>query len=294
MKENLVNLFVVGAMKAGTTTFTKGLSKHAQIYCPPVKEPHYLIDRLPEQLYDPGRFFSLDDYLENEFPEPLHITKIETELQYRKIFSLASTERYRVDTSTAYLHNKESAKLIYSYNPDAKIIILLRDPLKRAFSHYKMDIGKGRVNGTFEALIIRDINAYRNQELPWYSYLAMSLYKDPIERFKSLFSDVLVIDLKNLIDNEKNTLATISSFLDIDTFEDTVIHHKNIARRPLFPKLFYLLRRMGLKDYFSKIFSSTFKQWLFRNTSSREKFEIELSEATLKDLKQIFSTESQI
>ena len=294
MKENKVNLFVVGAMKAGTTAFANLLSMHSQIYCPPVKEPHYLIDRLPEQLYEPGRFFSLDDYLENEFPQPLHITKIETELQYRKIFSLASTEKYRVDTSTSYLHTKESAKLICSYNPDAKIIILLRDPLKRAFSHYKMDIGKGRVKGTFEALITRDIAAYRNQELPWYSYLAMSLYKGPIERFKSLFSDVLVIDLEKLIDNKKNTLATVSSFLEIDIFENIAIDHKNIARRPLFPKLFYLLRRMGLKDYFSKIFSSTFKQWLFRNTSSKEKFEVELSEATLEDLKQIFSTESQI
>ncbi|MCZ6595864.1 MAG: sulfotransferase [Bacteroidetes bacterium] len=294
MKENKVNLFVVGAMKAGTTSFAELLSKHTQIYCPPVKEPNYFINRLPKQLYEPGRVFNLDDYLKNEFPEPLHITKTESELQYRKIFSLASTEKYRVDTSTVYLHAKESAKLIHSYNPDAKIMVLLRDPMRRTFSHYKMDFGKGRVNDTFETLITKDIAAYQNQSLPWYSYLAMSLYNKSIDRFKEQFSEVLVINFENFINNEKDTMATISSFLEIDSFENMTMDHQNVARRPLFPKLFYLLKRLGLKDYFSKIFSSTFKQWLFRITSSKEKFEIDLSEATRENLKQIFSTESQI
>jgi Sulfotransferase family len=288
------NLFMVGAMKAGTTSFMDVISQHPQIYVSPIKEPNYFISELPEALYDPSRFFSIEKYFQNDFPNPLHIAHVKNAEDYDRLFTLQKGEKYISEGSTMYLHAPQTAQRIHEYNPNAKIIIITRDPLKRAFSHYKMDIGKGRVKGTFEALITRDITASRNQELPWHSYLAMSLYKGPIERFKSLFSNVLVIDFENLIDNEKYTLAIISTFLDIDTFGDTVIHHKNITRRPLFPKLFYLLKRIGFKDYFSKIFSSTFKQWLFRNTSSKEKLEIELSEATLEDLKQIFSTESQI
>ena len=92
MQKTKTNLFVVGAMKAGTTSFIDLLSQHPEIYAPPVKEPHYFVDQLPLSLYDPGRFFNLNDYLEKEFPKPLHITKIETSGQYKKIYAHCGTE----------------------------------------------------------------------------------------------------------------------------------------------------------------------------------------------------------
>ena len=101
MQKTKTNLFVVGAMKAGTTSFIDLLSQHPEIYAPPVKEPHYFVDQLPLSLYDPGRFFNLNDYLEKEFPKPLHITKIETSGQYKKIYAHCGTETYQLDASTA-------------------------------------------------------------------------------------------------------------------------------------------------------------------------------------------------
>jgi hypothetical protein len=295
MKEaQKANLFVVGAMKAGTTSFIELLSRHAQIYCPPVKEPHFFVESLPKSLYEPSRFFNLSSYLEDDFPEPLHITKIETVSQYQQLYSLAKAETYRVDASTAYLHAEEAAERIHEYNSEANIIILLRDPLKRAFSHYKMDLGKGRVKDSFETLLKMDLEQYKNKQLHWYSYLGMSFYNKPIRRYQELFTKVLVISFENLVRNEPQTLGEIASFLEIEPFESNLVKHKNLTRKPSFPKLFYLLKRLGLKDYFSKLFSSTFKQWISRKTSSTETFEMELSEATRKELTQIFSKESQI
>jgi len=293
-QETKTNLFVVGAMKAGTTSFIDLLSQHADIYSPPVKEPHYFIDRLPLSLYDPGRFFCLDDYLEKEFPEPLHIAKIETSEQYTKAYSLSGTKPYKLDASTAYLHAPETPALIHDYNPNAKIIILLRDPLQRAFSHFKMDTGKGRVKDSFEALLKNEMDQYQNQELPWYSYLGMSFYAAPIARYKKLFSEIHVVQFQNLIANPDQILSEIANFLAVEDFKNIEVEHKNIARKPLFPKLFYLLKRLGLKDYFSRIFSSTFKQWLARKTSSNGTFEMELTEVTRNKLNQIFNKESQI
>ena len=137
-----VNLFVVGAMKAGTTSFMERLAGHPDVYVSPVKEPHYFINELPENLYEPSRFFDLDHYLMKDFPEPLHICKVERLEQYERIFSLAETQNYRAEGSTAYLHAPESAGLIHAYNPEAKLLLLVRDPLKRAYSHYQMDLGK--------------------------------------------------------------------------------------------------------------------------------------------------------
>lgn len=294
MSERKTNLFVVGAMKAGTTSFVELLSEHPQIYCPPVKEPHYFVDHLPRTLYEPGRFFRLNDYLEKEFPKPLHITKIETEAQYQQIYSLAASEKYRADTSTAYLHTPESAQHIQEYNPDAKIIILLRDPLRRAFSHYKMDVGKGRVNESFQNLMQQNISEYEAGTLLWSSYLGMSLYSNAIERYQKLFPNVLIVHFEALASNKAQTLADISAFLSVEAFEDVDLDHKNIARTPRFPRLLYFLNRLGLKDYFSKIFSSTFKQWLSKKTSSGKTIDLELSEATRNQLVQIFRKESQI
>ena len=294
MQKTKTNLFVVGAMKAGTTSFIDLLSQHNAIYAPPVKEPHYFVDDLPLSLYDPGRFFNLDDYLEKEFPKPLHITKIETSDQYKKVYSLGETGPYRLDGSTAYMHAPEAPGLIHNYNPSAKIIILLRDPLQRAFSHFKMDTGKGRVKDPFETLIQREMDQYENGQLPWYSYLGMSFYKDPIDRYNALFSDVLVVHFRDLTENLDITLSKIATFLSIEDFTDVAVEHKNIARKPLFPKLFFFLKRIGLKDYFSKLFSGTFKQWLAKKTSSGLTFEMELSEATQQKLKQIFNKESQV
>lgn len=294
MKPREVNLFLVGAMKAGTTSFAELLSGHSEIYGPPVKEPHFFVSELPQQLYDPGRFFNLDDYLVNQFPDTLHITKTETKDQYQKMYSQVGEEKYLLDASTGYLHAPESAELIYAYNPDAKIIILLRDPLKRAFSHYKMDLGKGRVAASFESLIAEDLANLKTGALPWFRYLNMSLYREPVARYRSLFSQVLVVRMEELLENETRVLETISRFLGIRPFVSGTIQHKNIARKPKFPKLLYLMNRLGVKDYFSKLFSSTFKRWVAGKISSEEKLEMDLRPQTLESLKEIFGKESPV
>ena len=91
---NKANLFIVGAMKAGTTSFIETLSTHPEIYVSPVKEPHYFVNELPAALYQDSRFFDLQRYLDHQFPEPLHITKIKTEAQYARLFSFKSLDRF--------------------------------------------------------------------------------------------------------------------------------------------------------------------------------------------------------
>ena len=291
--ENKVNLFIVGAMKAGTTSFVELLSQHEEIYVSPVKEPHYFVNSLPKNLYEPSRFFSLDSYLKNTFPEPLHITKVKTEAQYKKIFSVAKVESYLADASTAYLHAEEAAELIYNYNPNAKIIILLRDPIKRAFSHYKMNLGKGRESRTFEAAMQTDIELFSNNNLQWYSYLGMSFYDKAIERYKSRFEHVQLIHFEDLMNIPDDTFAALDSFLKISPFIVLENRTKNESKTLRFQKVFYMLKQLGLNDYFSKIFSSTFKQWLFKAATTNENQEMELSKETKTILEELFRKESQ-
>jgi len=294
MNDTKVNLFIVGAMKAGTTSFVELLSQHQDIFVPPVKEPHFFVDAMPQELYEPNKFFSLENYLEHEFPNPLHITKVETIVQYQRVYSQHQGETYQLDGSTAYLHAIESAQKIYEYNPEAKIIVLLRDPLERSFSHYKMDLGKGRTKASFDSIMQEEIDRYHSDQLSWYGHLGMSFYREPIARYQKLFKRVLLLQLDDLINYQDTVLRDISSFLEIESFSDSVVSHKNSARKPLFPRVVFFLKKAGLHHYFSKVFSSTFKQWLTRRISSEDKFELKLSEETKLALEQIFKKESQI
>ena len=294
MNHKKVNLFVVGAMKAGTTSLIEILSNHSEIYVPPIKEPHFFVDPLPKSLYEPSRFFNLDKYFKEEFPKPIHISKIEDISQYKKLYSLSANEKYCVDASTAYLHAPGVAQKIYSYNEDAKIIILLRDPLKRAFSHYKMDIGLGRVNASFNQLMEKEIQEYNNGSLQWSSHIGMSLYKSAVENYTSLFKNVLVLRIEDLASRENEELSKISSFLGIKDFETSTILHKNVAREPKFKKLFYFLKQMGIKDYFSKYLSSNFRHWLFKKTTKDSTFKMEITPKNLEKLNAIFIKESKL
>ncbi|NND64069.1 MAG: sulfotransferase [Flavobacteriaceae bacterium] len=292
--EKKANLFLVGAMKAGTTSFVDVLSQHSQIYVPPIKEPHYFVDEMPIELYEPSRFFDLEKYFDKEFPKSLHISHLKTQAQYEKLYSLSGDEEYRLDASTAYLHAPGVANRIFKYNPDATIIILTRDPMARAFSHYKMDIGKGRVNQSFEDLIRAELIQNDANNLSWHSYLGMSKYSNAIENFREYFEKVLVISFEELKANPKRILGELSGHLQITGFQFDELEHKNVARKPKFQGLFYLLKKLGLKDYFSRIFSHTFKQWLFRATSTEEGFEIQLTKETLEKVNQFFEVHSRI
>ena len=281
MDNRKVNLFVVGAMRAGTTSFMDLLSKHEQIYVPPIKEPMYFIENVPKKLYSPSRFFSVDRYFEKEFPKKKHIAQIIKESHYDKLFSLAENQKYLVDGSTFYLHAPESPKLIHKYNPKAKIIIITRDPLERAFSHFRMNVGLGREKRSFELAIKDEIDQYINNSLPWSSYLNMSKYYKSIHRYKSLFNDVLVIELENLITNLHYELQRLPIFLDLGEINNPLFERHNRSENIRFKKLFFVLNNIGFKDYFSKYFPKKYKDGIIdfiSNTENNIEFSLPLRE----------------
>ena len=295
MRPDKANLFVVGAMRAGSTSFLDILSSSMEVFVPPIKEPHYFADTLPANLYSPSRFFSIEKYFEKEFPKPLHNAKVDTPEQYFKLFSLRKNEKYLVDGSTAYLHAPESSSKIFDYNNQAKIIILVRNPIERAFSHYKMDIGLGRTKESFENIIKNEIKLYQDDKLTWNSYIGMSLYNSAIDRYKDLFGDnVLVVSFENLIRNPEMELKTVSKFLKVNLELISGIPNKNKARKLRSLRFFYFLNRLGIKDYFSQFFSSKIKKAIFKLISSNQNQLIELSEETRYELEKIFKEDAKI
>ena len=97
------NLFIVGAPKCGTTAWAQYLGDHPAIFFPEVKEPHYFATDFP-----PQRRFT--DYA-----------------KYEALFADARSERVVGEASVGYLYSTKAAEEIHAFDPDAKILIFLRN-----------------------------------------------------------------------------------------------------------------------------------------------------------------------
>lgn len=286
------NLIVVGAMKAGTTSFTEMLSEHPDIFFCPIKEPHHFIQDTPKHVFSPPKFDG-DVYFSSAPLESLHLRIVSDVKDYQELFREQSTEKYIAEGSTGYIHALESAKLIHDFNPNTKIIVLTREPIKRAYSHYKMDIALGRVSEDFETILKRQINSFHENGRNLWDYLGMSMYNDGINRYKKLFGDqVLVISFEELIKNSEKVKADLYQFLDIKDL-GLVLPKSNSSKEIKYKKLVRFLFKSGLKNLGSKILPKRVRATLFNKLQDTEKG-MDLSKETINDFNLIISNQNQI
>jgi hypothetical protein len=99
------NLFIIGAPKCGTTAISSYLKTHPDIFIPHIKEPHFFAD---------------------DFANFRTIENIET---YLKLFENSGNKKYLCDASVWYLYSEKALNNIYKFNPQAKIIAILRNPI---------------------------------------------------------------------------------------------------------------------------------------------------------------------
>ncbi|MEL6496118.1 MAG: sulfotransferase [Cyanobacteria bacterium J06623_7] len=119
------NLFIVGQPKSGTTALHQFLGQHPEIYMSSIKEPHFFCSDFhleSDRAYGKQRFYDFRN-----------------ESAYLQLFSKARNVKVAGESSTNYLYSQVAAEKIYNFNPDAKIIIILREPAKFLYSlhsHY--------------------------------------------------------------------------------------------------------------------------------------------------------------
>ncbi|CAA0080676.1 Uncharacterised protein [BD1-7 clade bacterium] len=121
----LVNTFIVGAPKCGTTSIAAWLSDHPQAYMSPEKEPHY-------------------------FYTPYHVSK--NAKQYMSLFLAADpSDKVIAEASVWYLFSKSAVQKILDYNPNAKFVVCIRNPTDMAVSLHAQKLVS---NGTsYERLV---------------------------------------------------------------------------------------------------------------------------------------------
>lgn len=265
MMKNKANLFIVGAAKAGTTSLYSCLKTHRDIFMSPIKEPHFFSKDI-----DPSRFrndykraanINLEKYFSKRPLEEIHMAHIQKQEHYNKLFETSAKYRYYGECSVSYLFSKSAAQEIYNYNPNSKIIIMLRDPVDRVISHYFMDVSIGAQN---DQNILRALRSdYETQFKGWGQsnlYIELSKYMDGIAEFAKYFpkEQILIINFNAFTRNTKNVLAEVSNFLGLDKG----LSADNISNQnpTLLPKTRFLLRVKNILRFFPEFVKTPLKK----------------------------------
>ena len=191
-----VNFFVIGAAKCGTTTLYARLNAHPEVFLSPLKEPNFY----SRADLDPMRFskafkantkLDLTDYFAQPDPLPeMQVGFVQREADYARLFS-GVTDAHRVvgECSTSYLWSPTAPEALHAAHPDAKIVVALRDPVERIYSHYLMARKYGFVKGSVVEAVKADLAhpdpSWGRSEL----FVELSLYEAQIARWRALFPD---------------------------------------------------------------------------------------------------------
>lgn len=224
------NFFVVGAARTGTTSLDRYLDQHPEVYLSPRKEMHFFAaDSFPRT--GPG-------------DERLNKRVIEHEEQYNGYFAGATNETAIGESSVFYLCLPGTAERIAQAVPHAKILIVLREPVDRAYSAYMHLVRDGRERATFaEGLRLETERKDAGYEPMWW-YREVSCYFEQVRQYLDVFGprQVKVLLYEELYANPEQTLRDVFAFLNVqeDVHIDTSIRY-NVAGVPKSRKLYTLL-----------------------------------------------------
>ncbi|MBI2885672.1 MAG: sulfotransferase [Chloroflexi bacterium] len=159
------NFFIVGAGRSGTTSLYFYLRRHPDIFLPWLKEPHFFSRGLGP--WSQGAVTREEDYL--------------------KLFKDVGVKRAIGEASPAYLYDAGAPARIKEAVPQAKIIILLRAPIDRAYSQYLQHVRAGIERRPFYQAVVEDYESPRDDLLDTPPYVKMGLYYQQVKRYLDTF-----------------------------------------------------------------------------------------------------------
>src|SRR5437588_3981197 len=194
-KVERLDFIVAGAQKSGTTALHYFLSKHPEIALPDKQELHFFDD-------------------EERFAGEANYNALHGSFHLKRRWSIAG------ECTPIYVYWKPAIERIWKYNPRIKLLVLLRNPVERAFAHWNMQRFKGR-----EPLDLLDavkeeksrIAGAPPREARRFAYVDRGFYVQHLERFFRFFSreQMMIIKFEKFRQEQRETLDSIFSFLGV-------------------------------------------------------------------------------
>ena len=194
----LPNFMCIGAQKSGTTTIWHILETHPQVFLAQPRET---------------RFF----YEQTQFDAGLH----RYEITY---FSTWAGQVAVGEKCPEYLFVPEVANRLYqALGPNLKLIVTLRSPAQRAFSHYRHNFFMLQEDRSFEeALETEAANLQRGKTIkPLFGYLARGFYARQLKRYFEIFApkQFLIVNFEqDIVSDQRDLASRLFDFLELEQF----------------------------------------------------------------------------
>jgi hypothetical protein len=198
---SLPNFIIAGAPKCGTTALWSYLNEHPEVCMARIKEPHFF-SKLNGQLEQGLKNFG-----------PIRSGRFRKGFKwYESLFNHKRDAKALGEASTHYFSAIDSANLIKETLPKVRLIIILRDPVKRLYSHYWQEYKLGLNFPDFDMMVRNN-----HPRFQWYCFI--SSYSVHLERFYSTFSEdqIMVLLLDDLIKNPIQMFCKVCHFIGVDS-----------------------------------------------------------------------------
>jgi len=199
MTEKKVAFLVAGAQKSGTSALDAYLREHPELCFPREKELHF---------FDTDRLFAV---------EPVDYAP------YHALFDPIPPQRLLGESTPAYLYWPHAVERIARYNAAMRFVILLRNPITRAYSHWNYErlVHRGPL-GFLDA-----VRAYAERQRTMtpgrakrFAYVDRGYYTEQLKRLWAHFplGQTLIFKSEQLLDDPAAVLARIAEFLGVAPF----------------------------------------------------------------------------
>jgi hypothetical protein len=229
----LPNFLLIGAEKAGTTSIHNYLRAHPDVFMARVKEPLFFAFE--------GRTVAFKGPGDEEFNRRI-ITAPEA---YQALF--AGAERYRAvgESSATYLYYSQSPERAAQYVPNAKLIVVLRNPADRAYSNFLHGIRAGKEHLDFGAALKAEPERMASGWSPFFSYRAKGWYHAQLGNWMNYFPPdrFLFFLYDDLRARPLEVMRRIFEFIGVNPdFRPDVEVQYNVSGKPLSPWFHELIK----------------------------------------------------
>lgn len=205
------NLFIVGEQKCGTTALYYFLEEHPDIFMSDPKDPDYFCIDLHRES---DRYHGWKMY----FP-------IREEKKYLRLFKSSKNEKVLGDASGSYIYSKVAAENIYHFNPDAKIIIMIRELVDFLYSlHSEMVYGHHENIEDFKEALLSEEKRKKGKQIPKRVSFPSALYYservkyyEHIKRYTDIFkkNQIKIILFDDFKQNNSIVYKEVLKFLNV-------------------------------------------------------------------------------
>lgn len=195
MRSGIPNLFIIGAMKSGTSSLHAYLNEHPDIFMCPRKEPTFFVE---------------SDQLRKIWPDLERKKLWSDEARYLSLFADVRNEKIVGESSTGYTKlNKIGgvAERIFKFNPESRFIYLMRDPVERTISHYWHAVA----NDGEHRRLLKAVTSEPH-------YIEVSDYALQLRPYLDLFGRdrIMAITMEELMRSLPETVSAIFEWLGVD------------------------------------------------------------------------------